>query len=94
MAAIAATAASVGIIGTAVGILTSFQGCSCGNGDAGLAKSVAEGMAPTALGLLLAILASWSYRYLCVQLESVDAEMRAASLELANFLRHCDRVDR
>jgi biopolymer transport protein TolQ len=91
LAAIASSAAFVGIFGTLIGIVTSFVAVD-GEKSAAIAAitvSLSKAIIPTAAGLLIAIFASWSHRYLCVQLEVLDGEMRAASLELANLLRHC-----
>ena len=97
LATIASTAASVGIVGTTIVVVTSFKGCPCGSDytfAAAIAKSIGDGLAPTAWGLVIAVLASWSYRYLCIKLEEFDAEMRVATLDLANCLGQCNRVDR
>jgi biopolymer transport protein TolQ len=86
----------VGLIGTVFGIVTSFRGVD-GEQSTILrneAEWLSEAIAITAAGLFLAILASWSHRYICVRLEIFDTEMRAASLELANLLGHRDRIDR
>jgi biopolymer transport protein TolQ len=88
LAATASSAAFIGIFGTVVGIVTSFRGLGTekSTGLMYLAKYLSEAIVPTAWGLLVAIFASWSHAYLCRQLEGLDTEMRAASLELANSL--------
>jgi biopolymer transport protein ExbB/TolQ len=96
LAAIACSATFVGLFGTVIGIVTSFRGV---NGErtaamAALTEYISEAIWSTAVGLLVAIVALWSYRYLCSQLEAIDTEMRAATLELANLLGHCDRINR
>jgi biopolymer transport protein TolQ len=93
-AAIASSAAFIGIFGTVVGIVTSFRGV---NGErstimAALTENLSEAIVPTAWGILLAIFASWGHSYLCDQLDALDTEMRAASLELANSLSMLPRI--
>jgi len=88
LAAVVSSAAFIGIFGTVVGIVDSFVGCG-GEKSACMAavtKHLSEANIPTAWGLLLAIFAAWGHRYVCSQLESLDTEMRAASLDLANSL--------
>lgn len=53
---------------------------------AALAKRLSEAMWPTALGLLVGLIALWSYEYLAGQLSAIDQEMEHASLELLNQL--------
>ena len=43
-------------------------------------------MWPTGLGLLVGLIAFWSYEYLAGQLRALDQEMENASLELLNQL--------
>lgn len=87
LTAIASTAAFVGILATSMDIIIYFPRIplrrsllDCSYGDP------SEVMVTTALGLLVAIVALWCRWYLCRKLEMFDAEMRAATLELANFL--------
>jgi biopolymer transport protein ExbB/TolQ len=88
LAAIASSAPLVGLFGTVFGIVTSFVGCGGEKSTcmAAVVKNLSEAIWATAAGLLVAIFALWSYRYLCAQLEALDTEMRAATLELANLL--------
>jgi biopolymer transport protein TolQ len=88
LAAIASSATFVGLFGTLVGIVTSFRGFDGEKSAimAALTEYISEAIVSTAAGLLVAIFASWSHRYLCTQLEALDTEMRAAALELANAL--------
>jgi biopolymer transport protein ExbB/TolQ len=88
--AIASSALFIGILGTMIGIWSSFGGV---NGEksaiiAALMWRLAEAITPTAAGLLIAIFASWCHGYLCSELVAFDTEMRAATLELANSLSH------
>jgi biopolymer transport protein ExbB/TolQ len=83
---IASSAPYIGFLATLMGIkalLTSPEGpfiCGeCGGG-------VSEEFLPPLIGLIAAILASCVNGYLCSQVEALDVEMRAATLELANAL--------
>ena len=88
LAGIAGSAPFVGILGTVFGISSSFGGV---DGEkctimAALTENLAEAIVPTAVGLLIAIFATWCHSYIRGELEVFDVEMRAASLELANSL--------
>jgi biopolymer transport protein ExbB/TolQ len=88
LAGIAGSAPFVGMAGTVRGIFSSFVGCS-GEKSACMAAVIwrlSEAIAPTALALLIALLAWWCHDYLCARLKALDTEMRAATLELANSL--------
>jgi hypothetical protein len=50
------------------------------------AKSLSEAMWPMGLGLLVGLIALWSYEYLAGELSALDWEMENASLELLNQL--------
>jgi biopolymer transport protein TolQ len=88
LAAIASSAAFIGIFGTLVGIVDSFVGCGGEKSTcmAVVTRNLSEAIIPTAWSILVAIFASWGHGYLCAKLESLDTEMRAASFELANSL--------
>ena len=88
LASIAATAPFVGFFGTLIGIVNSFVGFS-GNmwtDRAFIVGELSESLVPTALGLLVAIIASWFYTCLSSRLETLDTEMHNASLDLLNRL--------
>lgn len=51
-----------------------------------IAGGISEAIPLTALGLPVAIVASWSYTYLSSRLENFDLEMQNASLDLVNQL--------
>jgi biopolymer transport protein ExbB/TolQ len=96
LAAVASSASFIGILATLIGIATSFRGLGTERSTAlsYLARYLCEAIVPTAEGILLAIFASWGHRYLTAQMEALDTEMRVATLDLANLLRHCNRVNR
>jgi biopolymer transport protein ExbB/TolQ len=88
LTAIASTAALVGLLATTVAMTSAFResGCFPVNAMATVAENLSEAIIPTAAGLAVAIVASWCHGYLCSELEMLDTEMRAATLELANSL--------
>lgn len=88
LASIAATAPFVGLFGTVVGIAGSSRSFSISKEafQAAIMASLSESMISTALGLLVAIAASWIYSYLSSELETFDLEMQNASLPLINQL--------
>jgi len=53
---------------------------------AAICQRLSESMWPTELGLLVGLIALWSYEYLAGQLSALDQEMESASLELLNQL--------
>jgi hypothetical protein len=88
LATIAATAPLLGFVLTLFGILNSF-GSTAGSAStdrAAVAGGLCDSMAPAALGLAVGILAVWFYRYLSIQMESFDLEMKSASVDLVNWL--------
>lgn len=87
---IATTAPLIGLIGTAIGILDSFRGWT---GDkhgsiAFIAANLADALVPTAVGLLVSIVATWCLNWRNDRLALFDAEMEIASLELVKHLQH------
>jgi len=44
-------------------------------------------LVPAALGVLVALVALWSYRYLLAEVEAFDFDMESASIQLINELR-------
>jgi biopolymer transport protein ExbB/TolQ len=88
LATIASVAPFVAIFGTVLGIINSFKGV-------GMEKSairaltfagLSDALAPSALGLLVAIPAFCFYNYLCHRIEDLDTEMENTALELVNSL--------
>ena len=90
LSAISRTAPFVGLFGTCIGILDSFRGYA-GNKYgyiAFLATNLAEGLVPTTVGLLVGVVATWSYNWQNGRLAVFDAEMEIASLELESYLKN------
>jgi len=88
LATIACVAPWLGLLITVIGIAGSFRGCDGPRSFcmAAIAEGLADALARAALGLLVGILALWSYRYLSGQVEEFDLEMRCMTLELARAL--------
>ena len=88
LASIAVTAPFVGFLGTVIVIFGSFRGIGSEKRAVLIwfATALPESLAPTALGLVVAVLAFCFYRYLSARLENFDIEMRNASLELVDEL--------
>jgi biopolymer transport protein ExbB/TolQ len=89
LASIAAAAPLTGFFGTAIGAMDSFKGLLTERSiDIGkrMAKDLSESLMPTALGLFVAVLAFFCYKYLLSRLETFDVEMQCGSLELIDEL--------
>jgi biopolymer transport protein ExbB/biopolymer transport protein TolQ len=86
---VGATAPFVGLLGTTMGIVNSFQAMSMGGGAAGLTgimAGIAEALIATAFGLLVAIPAVWFYNYFTTKTENLSVEMMYTSKELIDYL--------
>jgi hypothetical protein len=88
LAIIASIAPWLGIYGTIVGIVNSFQGLGTEKwtGIAAVCKGLSQAVGFTALGLLVGVVAFWFYWYLSERLGELDREMENASLDLLNQL--------
>ena len=92
LATVVATAPFVGMIGTVWGIANSFPGCG-GERSAcmgAVADLLSKSMMPTALGLAVAITASWGHKYLSARMADFDIEMRNAVRDLPDYLSTYD----
>jgi len=88
LATVAATAPFLGLLATVFGIIGSFRG---GNGNratwmGALANYLSASLAPMALGLAIATLASAAHHHLRTRLADLDIEMRHAARILPNYL--------
>ncbi|MDZ4259487.1 MAG: MotA/TolQ/ExbB proton channel family protein [Gemmatimonadales bacterium] len=87
---VGATAPFVGLLGTTIGIVNSFQAMSVGGGGAaglsGIMAGIAEALIATAFGLLVAIPAVWAYNYFTTKVENLTVEMMYTSKELIDYL--------
>ena len=88
LATIASLAFWVGILGTLAGIFGAFRGGSSSREAvmAAISAELSKACVPAAAGLLIAIFALSSYKYLTGRLECFDREMENASVELTNLL--------
>jgi hypothetical protein len=88
LATIASIAPWFGLFGTVIGIVHSFQGIGASKRAimAAVAKGLSASLWPTGLGLLVGVIAFWSYDFLTGRLRTLDQEMESASLELLNQL--------
>jgi len=89
MATVGSTAPFVGLLGTTMGIVASFNAMSASGasgGLSGIAGGIAEALITTAFGLLVAIPAVWAYNYFTVKIENLTAEMTHSSKELIDYL--------
>jgi biopolymer transport protein ExbB/TolQ len=88
VATIASIAPWIGMLGTTLGIPTCFPGIGTEKSTvlATNARLLSGALLPTALGLLVALLALLCYKYLRARLANFDVEMETASLQLRNEL--------
>jgi biopolymer transport protein ExbB/TolQ len=88
LATIATTAPFIGLFGTVIGIMHAFRSIGAGGaGFAAVSQGIAEALATTALGILVAIPAAWMFNYLTHRVEGLSVEMTSSSSELVDFFR-------
>jgi hypothetical protein len=88
LALISSTAAFFGLLGMVVGMMNSFRSIG-GSASFGLylvSIGISRAMTPGILGLAVALVAFWSYRYLCGRLQVLELEMRTETIDLVNRL--------
>ncbi len=88
LATVGATAPFVGLLGTVVGIVNSFQGIATtgGGGLEAVSAGIAEALIATAIGLLVAIPAVWLYNYFTGRLETLFSELAYAGREMIDWM--------
>ena len=93
LASIATTAPLVGLMGTVIGILDSFSGSAMQKAAylALVADHIARALVMTALGMLVAMVAVWTFNCLTDWLGNLDAEMQITRLE---FVSHLEQLRR
>ena len=94
LATIGALAPFIGLLGTVIGIIKVFSDLKrTGAGDInGLAGSIGEALATTALGLIVAIPAVWIYNYYTAQQDRMATRIsNAASQMVDEFIRRESR---
>jgi biopolymer transport protein ExbB/biopolymer transport protein TolQ len=84
VATVSSTAPFVGLLGTVIGIVTSFQAmASTGSGGLGtVSGGIAEALVTTAFGLLVAIPAVFAYNYLQSWVDARGVDLSESSNEL------------
>jgi biopolymer transport protein ExbB/TolQ len=87
LATIGSTAPFVGLFGTVVGIINSFQGMKSAEstGIGAVAGGISEALIETAFGLVVAIPAVWMYNYFSSKVEAFVVEMDNSSSELIDY---------
>jgi len=87
LATIGSTAPFVGLFGTVVGIINAFKGIaqSKATGLSAVAGGISEALVTTALGLVVAVPAVWTFNYFTNKVEAFDVEMDNSSMELINY---------
>ncbi len=88
LATVGSTAPFVGLLGTVVGIINSFQGLA-GDGGGGLAAvsgGISEALVATAVGLLVAIPAVMMFNAFNARVESYQIDMNDVASELVDFV--------
>jgi biopolymer transport protein ExbB/TolQ len=89
LATVASTAPFVGLLGTVIGIVDwGFPGCGAPRAFcmAMTAAGISEALLSTAVGLLVAVPALWSFNYFTSRLETLDLETANSSMELTSYL--------
>jgi biopolymer transport protein ExbB/biopolymer transport protein TolQ len=87
LATVGSTAPFVGLLGTVMGILHSFQEIATqkSSGIGAVAGGISEALVTTAFGLLVAIPAVMCFNYFSGRVESFDVEMDNSSSELVDY---------
>lgn len=88
LSTIASSAPFIGLLGTVFGIMNAFRGTAmeAATGRAFVALYCADGLATTAMGLLVAVPAVWCRNYLFRRMEVFESEMSNAALEAVTYL--------
>ena len=94
LATVASTAPFVGLLGTVMGIVTSFQMMAAsGSGGLGtVSAGIAEALVTTAFGLLVAIPAVMAFNYLSTWVDASALDMSESSNELLDIVSRHLRV--
>lgn len=88
LATVGATAPFVGLLGTTMGVVRSFQGMGTA-GSAGIAVisvGISEALITTAFGLLVALPGVWLYNYFINRIDYISMEITYATKEFMDFL--------
>jgi biopolymer transport protein ExbB len=90
LSTIASIATLIGLLGTTIGMIRSFQAMShAGAPDATqLALGISEALVNTALGLMTAILATVLYNFFTTQVDTFNNRVEETSYEVLKLLEH------
>lgn len=88
LATVGSTSPFVGLLGTVVGIINSFQGLSSdgGGGLSSVAGGISEALVATAVGLLVAIPAVMMFNTFNARVEAYQIDMNDVASELIDFV--------
>jgi biopolymer transport protein ExbB/TolQ len=87
LATIGSTAPFVGLFGTVIGLIHSFDGSGERSAVMGMiAGGISEALVTTGLGLLVAIPAVFAYNYFTSRLEAFDLEMNSSVDAISTYL--------
>lgn len=95
LATVSSTAPFVGLLGTVIGIIVTFQQMGkTGQGGLGqVAGGIAEALIMTAFGLMVAIPAVWIYNYLNGRIEDLQIDVDTIKAEIIDFLARPEKQD-
>jgi biopolymer transport protein ExbB len=90
LASVGSVAPFVGLLGTVLGIITSFQaiGAEGSGGINTVMTGIAEALAETALGLFVAIPAVLLYNYLSVRVAGIELSLGRSAGELLDEMEN------
>lgn len=95
LATVSSTAPFVGLLGTVIGIIVTFQqmGASGQGGLGQVANGIAEALVMTGFGLMVAIPAVWIYNYLNGRIEELQTDIDTIKAEIIDFLARPEKQD-
>jgi len=87
MATIATSAPFIGLFGTIFGIINAFRGMALtGSGGIGaVAAGIAEALVTTAFGILVAIIALWTFNSLNTKIDVYSTEMENTTSQIVDY---------
>ncbi|MCG8416368.1 MAG: MotA/TolQ/ExbB proton channel family protein [Proteobacteria bacterium] len=86
LATVASIAPFVGLFGTVLGIINSFQMLKGGGGMDVIGPGIAEALVSTAFGLLVAIPAAMFFNYFTARVETMAVDMNDVSSEFIDYV--------
>ncbi len=88
LSTIATSAPFIGFLGTVFGILNAFRAVGMAKAAfmARIASDLAQALVTTAMGILIAVAASWSHKYLRGRMQALEHGMSDAALQVVTSL--------